>query len=72
MAQVDSVIREGNVRKQLLDLIREARPDVLVMGWPLRGAGRPHFKPDEFKAFVAELEQEGNLRVEVVPSPPDA
>jgi hypothetical protein len=44
--------------------------DVVVVGWPLRGAGRPDFKPDEFGAFVAELEREGNLLVEVVPVPP--
>lgn len=70
VTQVDSIIWKGNVQKQLLDLVREMQPDVLVMGWPLRGAGRPHFKPDEFKTFVAELEQLGPTRVEVVPAPP--
>jgi nucleotide-binding universal stress UspA family protein len=70
VAQVDSIIREGDVRTQLLDLVREVRPDVLVLGWPLRGAGRPHFKPGEFKAFVAELEQKGNTSVDVAPAPP--
>ena len=69
VAQVDSIIREGDVRTQLLRLIREVQPDVVVVGWPLRGPGRPGFKPDEFKAFAAELEREGNLRVEVVPAP---
>ena len=69
VVQVDSIIRQGDVRMQLLRLIREVQPDVVVVGWPLRGAGRPGFKPDEFTAFVAELEREGNLRVEVVPAP---
>jgi nucleotide-binding universal stress UspA family protein len=72
VARVDSIIREDDVRAQLVRLIREERPDVLVLGWPLRGAGRPRFKPEEFKAFVAELEREGNTCVEVVPAPPDA
>lgn len=72
VAQVDSIIREGDVRTQLLDLVREVQPDLLVLGWPLRGAGRPRFKPDEFKAFVAELEREGNTRVDVALAPPDA
>jgi nucleotide-binding universal stress UspA family protein len=72
VAQVDSIIHEGDVRTQLLDLIREVRPDVLVLGWPLRGAGRPRFKPDDFRAFVAELGREGNTCIEVAPTPPDA
>ena len=71
VAQVDSIIREGDVRTQLLDLIREVRPDVRVLGWPLRGAGRPRCKPDDFGAFVTELEREGNTCVEVAPAPPD-
>jgi nucleotide-binding universal stress UspA family protein len=71
VVQVDSIIREGDVRTQLLDLVREVRPDMLVLGWPLRGAGHPRFKPDEFKAFVAELERKGNTSVDVAPAPPD-
>lgn len=72
VADVDSIIREGDVRSQLLRLIREVQPDVLVLGWPLRGAGRPRFKPDEFKAFVAELEQVGHTLVKVAPALPVA
>jgi len=72
VARVDSIIREGDVRTGLLDLVRELRPDVLLLGWPLRGAGRPRFKPEEVKDLVAELEREGNTRVDVTPAPPDA
>ncbi len=71
VAQVEFIIREGDVRMQLLDLVREVQPDLLVLGWPLRGAGRPRFRPDEVRAFVAELERVGNTCVEVVPTPPD-
>ena len=71
VAQVDFSIREGDVRTKLLDLVREMQPDVVVLGWPLRGAGRPRFRPDEVRVFVAELEREGNTCVEVVPAPPD-
>jgi nucleotide-binding universal stress UspA family protein len=71
LTQVDFNIREGDVRTQLLDLVREMQPEVLVLGWPLRGAGRPRFRPDEVRAFVAELEREGNTRVEVTPALPD-
>jgi nucleotide-binding universal stress UspA family protein len=68
VVQADSIIREGDVRNQLLRLTREVQPDMLVLGWPLRGEGRPRFKPGEFKAFIAELEREGNTRIEVVPA----
>ena len=71
VARVDSIIREDDVRAQLVRLIREERPDVLVLGWPLRGEGRPRFKPGEFNAFLADLEREGHTRVEVVPALPD-
>jgi nucleotide-binding universal stress UspA family protein len=70
--QVDSIIRQGDVRKQLLGLIQEVQPDIVVVGWPLRGAGRPRFKPAEFEDFVAELEQEEHVRIEVAPAPPDS
>jgi RNase H-fold protein (predicted Holliday junction resolvase) len=67
---VEFLIHEGDVRAQLLSLIREMQPDLLVLGWPMRGEGRPRFKPDEFRAFVAELERVGNTQIEVTPPPP--
>ena len=68
---VDYIIREGNIRKQLLEFASETRADTLVMGWPVRGPGRPTFKVKKFEAFVAELKEVGNLRLVLVP-PPDA
>jgi nucleotide-binding universal stress UspA family protein len=70
VSQVEFLIHEGDVRAQLLSLIREMQPDLLVLGWPMRGEGRPRFKPDEFRAFVAELERVGNTQIEVTPPPP--
>ena len=72
VAQVDSIIRDGDVRTQLLHLLREVQPDLVVLGWPLRGAGRPRFKPAEFQEFVARLKQEADVRVDVAPAPPDS
>jgi nucleotide-binding universal stress UspA family protein len=72
VAQVNSIIREGDVRTQLSRLLREVRPDLVVLGWPLSGEGRPRFKPAEFKEFVARLEQEADVRVDVVPALPDS
>ncbi|UCC85750.1 MAG: hypothetical protein JSV81_12895 [Anaerolineales bacterium] len=65
VAQVHSIIREGDVRVQLLDVVREVRPDGPFLSWPLRGAGRPRFKSDAFRAYVAELDWETNTCVDV-------
>jgi nucleotide-binding universal stress UspA family protein len=67
--EVDYLVREGSVRKQLLRLVAETHADVLVMGWPIRGPGRPAFKPAELEAFVADLEREGNPRIVLAPPP---
>ena len=67
--EVGYLIREGNFRKQLLRLAAETQPDILVIGWPLRGPGRPTFKPEEFDSFVAELQQAVGLRLVRVAPP---
>jgi len=66
---VDYVIREGNVRKQLLQFAAETRADILVMGWPLRGPGRPTFTAEDFESFVVELERVAHPRLVRVPPP---
>ena len=68
--QVDYIVREGNVRKQLLKMVAETHANVLVMGWPVRGQGRPMFTPAELEAFVAELEREGKPSIVLAPPPP--
>ncbi len=70
VTEVELLLREGELRTQLLDLVREVQPDVLVLGWPLRGAGRPRFETDEFSAFIDELQAAGDIEVEVVTAPP--
>jgi RNase H-fold protein (predicted Holliday junction resolvase) len=64
--KVDSIVREGNVRKQLHEFALETHADVMVMGRPTRSPGSNTFKPDEFDAFVADLEEDADLRIEVV------
>jgi nucleotide-binding universal stress UspA family protein len=68
VAQVDYVVREGNIRKQLPLLAAETGAEVIVMGWPTRSSGHNVFKPAEFDAFVSELEEEGLRIVQVRPS----
>ncbi len=67
VAQVDYIVQEGNILRQLRQFALETQADLLVMGRPTRSPGRNVFKPAEFEAFVAELEQEADLRVVVVP-----
>jgi nucleotide-binding universal stress UspA family protein len=67
VVDVDYIVREGNVRRRLLELAAETEAEILVMGSPVRGPGRTLFKPGEFEDFVARLEQVGNLQVVVVP-----
>jgi nucleotide-binding universal stress UspA family protein len=66
---VDYVVRHGNIRKQLLQVVAELQPDALVLGVPAPGPVRPAFKPAEFETFVAELEQGGDLHIVLVPTP---
>ena len=70
VSQVDFMIREGNVRRQLRQVVAETKAEVLVLGTPARGPGKATFKEAEFDAFVAELEQLRPLRLVLVPSTP--
>lgn len=70
VSQVDFIIREGNVRRQLCQVVTETDAEVLVMGTPARGPGTATFKVTEFDAFVAELKQLRPLRVVLIPSAP--
>jgi nucleotide-binding universal stress UspA family protein len=67
VAQVDCVVREGNVRKQLYRLVAEMQPDVVVLGSPVSGPVRPAFKPAEFDSFLAELAELGHAKVVLAP-----
>jgi nucleotide-binding universal stress UspA family protein len=68
VAQVDCIVREGNIRKQLRQFLSESPVDVLVMGRPTRSPGSNVFKPPELERFAAELEREQDLRVVMVAS----
>ena len=63
VSQVDYVLREGNIRKNLIHFAVETCATVMVMGRPTRSPGRNVFKSEEFDDFTAKLEREGNLRI---------
>ncbi len=72
VAEVEHVVREGNVKKLLRQMARESDADILVMGRPSRRSRRSLFKEKEFETFVPELEREGRFKVEVVTHLPQA
>ncbi len=70
VAQVDYLLREGNVRTQLRNLAIETGAEAIVIGQPTKSATKNLFNAAEFDAFVTDLEREGNLRViQVQPAP---
>lgn len=64
---VDYIIREGNVRKQLKQIANDTHAEVMILGRPTRGPTSNIFKLNEIEDFAEELAQEGDLKVIVVP-----
>jgi nucleotide-binding universal stress UspA family protein len=70
VAQVDYILREGNVRTQLRNLAIETGAEVMVIGQPTKSSTKNLFKAAEMDAFVASLQERESLRViQVEPSP---
>jgi len=55
----DFILRQGDFRQELLQLIRDMHMDILVMGRPRPGPGRSAFTDAEMDRFLAELEELG-------------
>jgi nucleotide-binding universal stress UspA family protein len=68
VSQVDYVLRDGNIRKNLIQFAVETHATQMVMGWPTRSPGRNVFRNDEFDDFASRLEREGNLKIDRVTS----
>lgn len=64
--EVSSEVRTGNIHRQIREFVAEQEVDLLVMGRPVRSPGSNVFKPDQFDAFVADLQEAASLQVEVV------
>jgi nucleotide-binding universal stress UspA family protein len=65
--KVDFIIREGNIRKQLMQIAIETKAEVMIVGRPTRSPTSNVFKMGEIEAFADELAKEGDLKVVVVP-----
>jgi nucleotide-binding universal stress UspA family protein len=65
--EVDYLVREGNIHKQLYQCALETEADTIVIGQPKPRQGRNVFRPKEYQDLITHLEGEANLRVIQVP-----
>jgi nucleotide-binding universal stress UspA family protein len=61
--EVDHIVLEGDIRKQLRQFAADTQADLMIMGTPTPGPGKNIFKEDELKQFIHEMEQWGNIRI---------
>jgi nucleotide-binding universal stress UspA family protein len=64
---VDYLIREGNIRKQLVKIAIETKAEIMIVGRPTRSPTSNIFKINEMETFAEQLAREGGLEVVVVP-----
>ena len=65
--QVNYIVREGNIRKQLIQIAVETKAEIMIVGRPTRSPTSNVFKVGEIEDFANELAKEGSLKVVVVP-----
>ncbi len=63
VTNVDYVVKEGNIRKQLLQFAIATHAEVLVMGHPTRSPGRNVFESGKLDEFMAEIERVAHIQV---------
>jgi nucleotide-binding universal stress UspA family protein len=64
--EASSVVRTGNIQRQIREFVTEQEVDLLVMGRPVRSPGSNVFRPAQFDAFAADLQEAAGLQVEIV------
>ena len=65
--QVNYIVQEGNIRKQLIQIAIETKAEIMIVGRPTRSPTSNVFKAGDIEAFAEELAKEGDLKVVVVP-----
>ncbi len=61
--EVNSIVLEGNIRKQLRKFAIDTQADLMIMGAPTPGPGKNVFKLKDLEQLIHEMEQEGNIRI---------
>jgi nucleotide-binding universal stress UspA family protein len=67
--EVDYIVLEGDIRKQLHQFAIDTQADLMIMGTPTLGPGKNIFKQEELKQFIRNMEQWGNIRIIQVSAP---
>jgi nucleotide-binding universal stress UspA family protein len=61
--EVDYIIREGNIIKQIRKFAIETHAEMMVVGKPKDRPGRNIFRAHEFEDFMNRLEKDGNITI---------
>jgi nucleotide-binding universal stress UspA family protein len=59
----ETVVRQGNVGEEIVNLCRELAADYLVMGWPQIEQEESLFTQERLQAFIRETEERTGARV---------
>jgi nucleotide-binding universal stress UspA family protein len=66
--EVDFIVLEGEVRKQLRQFAIDTQADLMVMGTPTSGPRKNIFKQEELKQLIREMEERGDIRIIQIPA----
>ncbi len=66
VSEVEYDLQVGDVRSNLREFAMKTTAQILVMGKPSGSEPRSIFTPKEFASFVEELEDIGDLKIEVI------
>lgn len=70
--EADSIVRTGDVRRQIIECLLWQDADVLIVGQPVKSPGRNTFTPKSLEGFVADVKAKTGVEVVVVEKPGDS
>ena len=66
--EVDFIVLEGDVSKQLRQFAIDTKADLMIMGTPIPGPGKNIFKQEELKKLIREMEERGDIQIIQIPA----
>ena len=64
--RAEIVVREGNVRDKIEEVLREKEADLLVLGTPHVQKSTPAFEEDSLTRFARQIESDTGVRVRII------
>jgi nucleotide-binding universal stress UspA family protein len=69
VTNVNYLVLEGNIRKQLRQFAIDTHAEMMIIGAPSPGPGKNVFKQVELKQFIEEMKKAGNIEIiQVIPT----